>query len=180
MHSPADSRRAELASTVRRLALQTPLVDIHTHLYDPAFGSLLLWGLDEQLVYHYLVAEAFRVHDLPFEAFWRLPKSDQADLVWRMLFTDRSPLSEAARGVLTSLHRLGLDPRRQDLPALRRWFAGWKVEDFVTRCLDLAGVRTVFMTNSPFDDLERPRWEEGFARDPRFQAALRIDPLLVN
>ena len=36
------------------------------------------------------------------------------------------------------------------------------------------------MTNSPFDDLERPVWERGFARDPRFVAALRIDPLLVR
>ena len=28
--------------------------------------------------------------------------------------------------------------------------------------------------------LERPVWERGFARDPRFVAALRIDPLLVD
>jgi hypothetical protein len=35
------------------------------------------------------------------------------------------------------------------------------------------------MTNSPFDDVERPIWEKGFQRDPRFTAALRIDPLLV-
>jgi hypothetical protein len=143
MHPPADSRRAELAASVRRIVLQTPLVDIHTHLYDPAFGPLLLWGLDEQLVYHYLVAEAFRLHDLPCETFWSLPKPAQADLVWRSLFTDRSPLSEAARGVLTSLQRLGLDPRRQDLPALRKWFAQWKVEDFITRCMDLAGVQSI-------------------------------------
>ena len=36
------------------------------------------------------------------------------------------------------------------------------------------------MTNSPFDDLERPVWEKGFRRDDRFAAALRIDPLLVS
>jgi hypothetical protein len=36
------------------------------------------------------------------------------------------------------------------------------------------------MTNSPFDDLERPVWERGFKRDERFKAALRIDPLLIN
>ena len=35
------------------------------------------------------------------------------------------------------------------------------------------------MTNSPFDELERPRWEQGFRRDERFRAALRIDPLLL-
>jgi hypothetical protein len=35
------------------------------------------------------------------------------------------------------------------------------------------------MTNSPFDPIERPTWDRGFQRDPRFVAALRIDPLLV-
>jgi hypothetical protein len=77
------------------------------------------------------------------------------------------------------LHALGLDVRKRDLRALRQWFSAQKVEDYVTRCLELAGVRTVCMTNSPFDDLERPAWEKGFRRDERFQAALRIDPLLL-
>lgn len=169
----------QLASLVERCVLTTPVFDIHTHLYDPAFGPLLLWGIDEQLVYHYLVAEAFRHLDLPYDAFWRLSTREQADLVWKYLFQDRTPISEAARGVITSLNRLGLDPRERDLPALRQWFAEWKTPAFVTRCLDLAGVRSVCMTNSPFDDLERPIWERGFDRDPRFVAALRIDPLLV-
>ena len=66
------------------------------------------------------------------------------------------------------------------MPALRQHFAKWNVEDFTTRCLELANVRKVCMTNSPFDDLERPVWERGFARDPRFVAALRIDPLLLD
>jgi hypothetical protein len=35
------------------------------------------------------------------------------------------------------------------------------------------------MTNSPFDDLERPVWEKGLHRDERFLAALRVDPLVV-
>ena len=41
-----------------RSVRETSVYDIHTHLYDPAFGELLLWGIDDQLVYHYLVAEA--------------------------------------------------------------------------------------------------------------------------
>lgn len=174
-----DPRRDQLALTVRQTVLETPVFDIHTHLYDPAFGPLLLWGIDDLLVYHYLVAEAFRFLELPYDAFWRLTKEEQADRVWQVLFQDHSPLSEAARGVITVLHRLGLDPRRGDLPSLRRWFQAWKVEDYLSRCLDLAKVRLVCMTNSPFDPLEKPAWDAGFARDPRFVAALRIDPLLV-
>jgi hypothetical protein len=176
----ADPRHAALVALVDRCVQTTPVVDIHTHLYDPAFGPLLLWGIDEQLVYHYLVAEAFRYLELPYDAFWRLSREEQADRVWQAIFADRSPISEAARGVITSLNRLGIEPRRRDLPALRQWFASWKVGDYITRCLDLAGVRTVCMTNSPFDDVERPVWETGFTRDPRFLAALRIDPLLVS
>ncbi len=179
MISREDPALDSLSSLVERSVFSAPVFDIHTHLFDPAFGSLLLWGIDEQLVYHYLVAEAFRYHELPYDAFWRLSTRQQADLVWKYLFQERSPLSEAARGVVTSLHRLGLDPRERDLPALRKWFADWKAEDFASRCLDLAGIRSVCMTNSPFDDLERPVWERGFSRDPRFVAALRIDPLLV-
>jgi hypothetical protein len=35
------------------------------------------------------------------------------------------------------------------------------------------------MTNSPFDDQERPVWDTNFQRDNRFAAGLRIDPLLL-
>ncbi len=160
--------------------MTAPIVDVHTHLYDPAFGPLLLWGINEQLVYHYLVAETFRHLELPYDAFWRLSTVEKADLVWQHLFRDRSPLSEAARGVITSLNLLGIDPRAGDLPALRREFASWTVDDFITRCMEVSGVERICMTNSPFDDLERPIWEKGFKRDPRFMAALRIDPLLVQ
>ncbi len=169
----------ELAAQVEQIVAATPVLDIHTHLYDPAFGELLLWGIDELLVYHYLVAEAFRYLEQPYAAFWALSKTEQADLIWDQLFIRNSPVSEACRGVLTVLQALGLDPKQRDLPALRAWFAGWKPEDYVTRCMELAGVRKICMTNSPFDPVERPQWEQGFARDERFMAALRIDPLLL-
>jgi hypothetical protein len=41
-------------------------------------GNLLLWGIDDLLVYHYLVAEANRHLDLPPEKFRALRKSRQA------------------------------------------------------------------------------------------------------
>jgi hypothetical protein len=109
-----------------------------------------------------------------------MPKTQQADMIWNALFVENSPISESCRGVLTTLHALGLDVKKRDLPALRKWFADWKVEDYTTRCLELAGVEKLCMTNSPFDDLERPVWERGFPRDERFISGLRIDPLLVS
>ena len=172
----ATSIRATVADVVEK----TPVFDIHTHLYDPAFGDLLLWGIDELLIYHYLVAESFRWLDVPYEKFWAAPKQQQTEWIWNELFIKHSPVSEACRGVLTVMNKLGLDVNKRDLPALRKWFAGWKPEDYITRCCELANVRKIAMTNSPFDDLERPVWERGFTRDPRFVAALRIDPLLCD
>jgi hypothetical protein len=176
----AEASRVPSAKEIEDIVMSAPVTDIHTHLYDPAFKALLLWGIDDLLVYHYLVAEVFRYLDLPYDKFWSLSKTRQADLIWAALFLEHSPLSEACRGVLTTLHALGLDVKKRDLPALRRWFASQTVDHHITRCMELAGVRKVFMTNSPFDDLERPVWEKGFRRDDRFAAALRIDPLLLS
>ncbi len=174
-----DAARVALARQIERLVTTTPVFDIHTHLYDPAFPALLLWGLDDLLVYHYLTAEALRQTDLPYDRFWSLPKTRQADLIWDQLFIRHSPVSEACRGVLTTLNALGLDARKRDLPALRRWFAAQDVNSHLDRCLALAGVERLCMTNSPFDEAERPVWERGFRRDARFLAALRIDPLVM-
>lgn len=170
----------DLRETVSEVVANTPVFDIHTHLYDPAFGELLLWGVDDLLTYHYLVAEAFRWLDVPEDQFFAAEKTEQADAIWDALFTKRSPVSEACRGVLTVLNQLGLDVNKRDLPSVRKWFAEQKPEEHVSRICQLAGVRRIAMTNSPFDDVERPLWERGFQRDPRFVAALRIDPLLVD
>ena len=51
---------SSLRTTVAEIVEKTPVFDIHTHLYDPAFGDLLLWWSDELLIYHYLGAGAFR------------------------------------------------------------------------------------------------------------------------
>ena len=62
-----DAKREAIAAVVSQTVRETGVYDIHTHLYDPAFGELLLWGIDDQLVYHYLVAEAFRHFDIRSE-----------------------------------------------------------------------------------------------------------------
>jgi hypothetical protein len=179
-HVANDLPTSELESRVRETVARTQAYDIHTHLYDAAFGDLLLWGVDDLLTYHYLVSEAFRYLDIPYEKFWALTKTEQADLIWNALFIEHSPISESCRGVLTTLNALGLDVQKRDLGAIRKWFSEQKVDAYITRCMELAKVRKICMTNSPFDDLERPVWERGFERDSRFTAALRIDPLLLD
>src|SRR5262245_26216590 len=115
--APADHLRR-----IESIVATTLVADIHTHLYDPAFGELLLWGIDELLVYHYLVAEAFRWLEVPYEKFWKLSKAEQAEAIWNALFIEHSPVSEACRGVLTTLNAFGLDVKQRDLGTLRKWF----------------------------------------------------------
>ncbi len=170
--------KAALLDAVNRTVTETAVTDIHTHLYAPPFGELLLSGVDELLTYHYLIAEFFRASDMPCEAFWTLDKTGRADAIWQVLFIEQSPLGEACRGVLTALDALGLDVASRDLAAYRAWYADRTPEGLIDTVLETARLQSVVMTNDPFDDLERPVWEEGYAGDPRFHAALRIDPLL--
>ena len=43
---------------------------------------------------------------------------------------------------------------------------------------ETAGIQNVVMTNDPFDETERQKWEKGIKKDERFLTSLRIDPLL--
>jgi hypothetical protein len=169
-----------LRSAVERAFRQARVTDIHTHLYAPRFGDLLLWGIDELITYHYLIAETFRFVEMPYADFFAMPKRAQADLVWKTLFIDRSPLSEACRGVVTTLQRLGLDPAKRDLAAYRKYFDGISRENFIDLVFEKAGVTDCVMTNDPFDDRERPVWLKDYHPDSRFRAALRIDPVLLD
>ena len=166
-----------------------PITDVHTHCYAPQFGAapqpggLLLWGIDELVTYHYLIAEVYRVvpaTDLPYEQFWRMSTTEQADHIWTNLFVARTPMSEACRGVLTALQRLGLDPNEKTLAAYRRWFAEQTPDAYVDRVMELAHVDRLLMTNDVFDNHERERWlgDPQIGSDSRFAAVLRIDPLL--
>lgn len=172
---------SELRSFVRQMVEKTPVTDIHTHLYPPDFPQLL-YGIDELLTYHYLIAEALRVTSLPYDAFWQLPRREQADFIWENLFVNRSPVSEACRGVLTTLAKLGLDVGTRDLAGFRAALSGLHVSEYVDRVFAAANLDRVVMTNDPFDPVEREYWlrRDPAARDPRFLAALRIDPLLLS
>ena len=188
---------SEISRVVEAALASQPVHDMHTHLYPPAFGTpvpnasgnadptgLMLWGIDELLTYHYLVAEVFRVVPataLPYESFWKMSKTQQADHIWKNLFVDRTPLSEACRGVVTTLTKLGLDPSDKDLARLRKWFAQQEPTMYIDRVMELSNVSSITMTNPVFDDNERSRWlrdAEAIKADKRFRAVLRIDPIL--
>ena len=175
---PRLSDEGELRRAVSEVVGAVPVFDMHTHLFAPEFGGLNLSGIDELLTYHYLVAETFRSARVGYEEFWRLPKSEQADLVWRTLFVENTPVSEAARGVVTVLDAFGLDTSAGDLSEAREFFRTRDAGQHLGRVLELAGVSDVVMTNDPFDEQEARVWEGGGEPDARFHAALRMDGLL--
>ena len=169
---------ADLRLVVGEVVGKTPVIDIHTHLFAADFGELNSWGIDELLTYHYLVAEMFRAHSITPQAFWTLSKVSQADLIWKTLFVENSPISEATRGVITVLNALGLDTRATDLAETRAYFASQEYSNHLDLVLQMAGVSDVVMTNDPFDEQETAVWRNGTGGDKRFHAALRMDRLL--
>jgi hypothetical protein len=197
----------ELPAVVARHVESVEAIDVHTHLLPPNHGNLMLYGIDELLTYHYLVAELFMVLPLDSEEdsvsqpgdaptpdlFFGWPKPRQADLVFKELFVRRTPLSEACRGVVTVLTRLGLgDELRRamgkggDLGEIRAWFAALDPAEHVERVFTAAKVRYAVMTNIPFSAEEAVHWmpsADGAPPPPvsdRFKTALRVDPLLAG
>lgn len=167
-----------LKRQVSDIILTTPITDLHTHLFAPQFKELNLWGIDELLNYHYLIAELFRFSDVKPEKFWQLEKRAQSDLIWQTLFVENTPLSEATRGVTAVLSALGLDPRAKNLDELREFFAAQSSDKYIENILKIANVSDVVMTNDPLDEAEIKVWNGAEKIDSRFYAALRLDRIL--
>ena len=169
-----------LRHRIARILGATPATDMHTHLFSPAFGPLLLRGIDDLLTYHYLIAEFFRWHpQLDYDAFFSMPVPAQAAAVWHTLFLHHSPVSESSRGVLTSLDALGCPLNSRSLDTIRSFFSSLSPSEHVDLCMRAANIDTLVMTNSPFDPAERACWDRGVSPDSRFRTALRIDNLFT-
>lgn len=182
---------SEISSVIAAEVSGAKVIDLHTHLLPPSHGSLCLWGIDELLTYHYLVAEYFMTAPASVtpEEFYSLSKSEQADLIWHALFIDRSPISEACRGVITTLNALGLSEsvHYRDLNKIRSYYSSFRdkglegAEQFCEVVFDLSGCSYAIMTNIPFNAVEAQYWRPKKKQYPRhFKSALRVDPLLIG
>ena len=154
------------------------IIDIHTHLFKPSLGSLGLWGIDELITYHYLEAELFRSAPISPEHYFSMSKGEKADIIWRVLFVENVPTSEACRGVIAVLKAFGLPTNSNDLTEARRFFESQKVESHIQNVFKLAGISEAVMTNDPLDPAEGPLWEGGTPHDKNFHAVLRLDRIL--
>jgi hypothetical protein len=165
-------------AVVEDVLASTSFIDIHTHLFSPSLGSLGLWGIDELLTYHYLEAELFRFSPVTPKHYWSLTKTQRADLVWKTLFVENTPLSEAARGVIAVLSALKLDTTAATLAPLRDFFRSRKLAEYIPQVFRLAGISHAVMTNDPLDAQEAALWMRGVESDPQFPAVMRIDRML--
>jgi hypothetical protein len=179
--APADLIQADqLFSTVEDVLSSTSFIDMHTHLFSPALGKLGLWGIDELITYHYLEAEFFRHSGMSPEQYWALTSLQQADHIWRTLFVENTPISEATRGVIAVLQAFGLPTQDSDLREARAFFAEQTLDAHIQRVFDMAGMKIAVMTNDPLDPEEAPAWMKGVAQDARFQPVLRLDRILTG
>ena len=168
----------QILGEVQDVLGSTQVIDIHTHLFSPAFGKIGLWGIDELLTYHYLEAEFFRSSDTTPEEYWKLSKTARADAIWKALFVENSPISESTRGVVAVLNAFGLSTGASGLQEARRFFAAQSIESLIREVLQIAGVSDVVMTNDPLDPEERPVWMSGGQNHSQFHAVLRLDRIL--
>jgi hypothetical protein len=168
----------QIPSEVQDVLESTPFIDIHTHLFSPAFGKIGLWGIDELLTYHYLEAEFFRSSNTTPEEYWQLPKTERADRIWKGLFVENSPISESTRGIVAVLNAFGLPADASGLREGRRFFQAQSIEPHIRKVFQMAGVSSVVMTNDPLDPEERDVWMSGGQDHPQFHAVLRLDRIL--
>lgn len=170
----AEELRAEVESVVNA----TAVTDVHTHLFPPEFSDLCLSGIDELLTYHYLTAETLRSARISYDQFWQMSKTEQADVVWKTLFVENTPTSEAAQGIVSVLDVFGLDTRAANLNEARAFFKSQPLSEHIEHVFDIARVTSVVMTNDPLDQKENQVWTNGFASNHRFKSSLRLDRLL--
>jgi len=179
--SAASARRLkseQILGEVQDVLASTQVIDIHTHLFSPAFGKIGLWGIDKLLTYHYLESEFFRSSDTTPEEYWKLSKTERADAIWQALFVENSPISESTRGVVAVLDAFGLPTNASGLQEARRFFGAQSIQSHIRKVLQIAGASDVVMTNDPLDPEERPVWMSGGQNHPQFHAVIRLDRIL--
>lgn len=167
---------SQVGAAVARRVGETPVLDLHTHLFPPSHAGYCRSGLHELLTYHYLVAELLVTTGFDPATFAALSVRERARMIWEELFVRRTPLSEACRGVVTCLSAVGAAPRPESFALLEQRCAS--VPD--DRIFGLAGVSRVVMTNNPFDPAEWALFRHADWNRERYLAALRLDALLAE
>ncbi|MCP4588764.1 hypothetical protein [Pseudoalteromonas sp.] len=169
---------SEVGSTVNDVISNTPIIDIHTHLFPESFTQFSLSGIEDLLTYHYLMVEALSITGMDPEIYFSMEKKQQAKFVWDNLFVLRTPISEAAKGIVTILNDLNVEFEKNSFDELLRNYYSLNITH--EEILDKLNIKKIVMTNDPFDYNE---WilfnDEQWDRD-LYCSAIRLDRLFFE
>ncbi|NVJ64222.1 MAG: glucuronate isomerase [Flavobacteriaceae bacterium] len=166
--------KSEIIETIAELINTTPIYDIHTHLFPKSFPGFALYGLDNLLNYHYLIAEYFRTFEaLEPEVFFGLSKEARSEIIWNELFVMKTPLSEATIGVIDIFNTLGIDSTGSYEKTKESFKNLTNRDDYFEFIFKKAGVSKVVMTNDPLNEEELSSWNN--QSNQMFDYALRLD-----
>ncbi len=175
----------EIQSMVWDVVHSTPVVDIRCFVHPPEAGCAHVSGVDALLCSKQILREFFRSRALASglhtdqspteESLQSLSPGEIADLVWRRLFLDSSPLSEPARTVLTTFGLFGMPMDSRDLGLFREKFAAMTVQERVDKTFAIANLEFILY---PVAALDMDEQTVRAARNPRFRPVLSLDALL--
>lgn len=122
------------------------------------------------------------------QEFYAQSKQKQADDIWKTLFLERSPVSEACRGVITTLIALGLKEavEERDLNAIRSFYRKYRddgvqgAERYCNLVYKIAGIKYAIMTNIPFEPTEAQHWRPQPKVRKRYQGSMYISICIIT
>ena len=156
----------------------TPIFDLHTHLFPPQHEGYFLLGFKNLLNYHYLIAELLTSTNINASTFYSYNDEKKASLIWNELFEKRTPVSEACSGVLSILKELKIELNKKSFLSICDEYDNKIQSD--KKIFDLSNVSSLVMTNNPFDLDEWSLFNNSDWDKKIYLASLRLDDLILN
>ena len=156
----------------------TPIFDLHTHLFPPQHEGYFLLGFKNLLNYHYLIAELLTATNINASIFYSYNDEKKASLIWNELFEKRTPVSEACSGVLSILKELKIELNKKSFLSICDEYDNKIQSD--KKIFDLSNVSSLVMTNNPFDLDEWSLFNNSDWDKKIYLASLRLDDLILN
>ena len=156
----------------------TPIFDLHTHLFPPQHEGYFLLGFKNLLNYHYLIAELLTATNINASTFYSYNDEKKASLIWNELFEKRTPVSEACSGVLSILKELKIELNKKSFLSICDEYDNKIQSD--KKIFDLSNVSSLVMTNNPFDLDEWSLFNNSDWDKKIYLASLRLDDLILN
>lgn len=168
----------------------TPAVDVRVFINPSEREKISTPGIDALLTTPEMLAEFFRRRAfLPREVapdpenvacMSSLTITELADIVWRHLFLDNSPVSEPVRIVLTTLGMFGLDVASGNLRLLREQYAAIPEAERKEKALELANVNLVLYPVEALEVDTRDKQGARRIRNGNFRPVLSLTSLFAE